>query len=544
MKRTRFCALAVVMLLLASACNLFPGDPDDEPEPPDVGGALRVAVTNPGTIDPSRSTSYAAHMVLQNICEPLVTADPATGELMPGAAESWTISDDARTITFRLKGGVAFHDGTEVKASDYVFSISRFVHSKTGSSRRFWFDRVSGYAAVASGTATTISGVTAPDEMTLVIKAARPFADLPAVLSHPGAGSAIPKASAEGAGFASRPGCTGPYQLMAPWDGKSDLRLVRANGYDGGNEAYSLGGRGFVDEIIFDVVGDLDEGYLLLDEGKVHVAEVPVTNRLVEAREVEGRVETGPSGTVSYIGFPTHKTPFGNANYRRALSAAIDRGRILTDMLADSRLAPEGMLPPSTGRASEESRCDLTRATPDIDAAKQSLADSKATAAEMKFDLHFNNEEDHSIWLTKVIEGWEEHLNVTASLKSKDLKSLLDDLTENKVVSPFRMQWVVEYPSPEAFLAPLFSSTSPDNFTRYRSEEFAAALSAARAERDDERRAALYADAADVLCQDAPIIVMWFGSRHIAFGEDVMSGSLTKVGSLGHPVLRELGLRA
>lgn len=524
------------------ACNLFPEEAQTQRETPGAGGVLGVAIGNPGTLDPSKATSWAATTVLQNICEPLVTAHPATGQLLPGAAESWEISEDAKTITFELRR-TRFHDGTEVEAADYVFSISRFVHKDTGSTRRFWLDRIAGYDDVSSGKTKTLTGITAPDERTLQIKAAQPFADLPAVLSHPGAGSALPKEAAEAKGFSSQPICTGPYQLAEPWDGKGDFKLVRSEAYVANNDAFSLGGRGFAEEIAFDVVANIDDGYQLLDEGKVEVAEVPVTTRLVEARATEGRVEVGPSGIVSYIGFPTHKGAFKEADYRRALAAAVDRGSIITDTLANSRLVPNGVLPPSVGPAAEFAGCELVSRSPDPEAAEGYLEESGVKGADLKFDLLFNAGENHERWLAKVVEGWEEHLGVTASLKGREHKALLDDLTEGEVAVPFRLAWPIEYPSPEAYLYHLFAEGRPDNFTRYSSKRFNEVLNAARAEPDDERRADLYAEAADLICMDAPVIVMWYGLRHLAFGETVVAAAPTRVGLFGHPVLRELGLR-
>lgn len=73
--------------------------------------------------DPNFRTLTAEHNLYRQIYEPMYFVNHDTGEMEPRLAESYTISDDGLVYTFKIKQGVKFHDGTEVKASDIVFTV-------------------------------------------------------------------------------------------------------------------------------------------------------------------------------------------------------------------------------------------------------------------------------------------------------------------------------------------------------------------------------------------------------------------------------------
>lgn len=535
--------LLALMLVVSTGCTLL-GPGEEGTVTPDIGGALTVAVSKPNSLDPSKGSNPAAVLILRQICLPLVEAHPLTGELLPGAAESWEIADGGKEVTFRLREGLEFHDGSLVEAEDYVYSLSRFVHRDTGSRFRFWLNRVPGYTAVSTGKSRTLSGVTAPDPETLVIRAVRPFADLPAVLSHPSAGSAVSKEHAGEEGFGEQPVCTGPYEVEETQEDDGSVTLVRSETYEPISEAYSRGGRGYLDSIRFEVAS-AEEGYQLLEEGEVDLTEVPVTDRFAEAQQTPGRLHSGPNGLVSYLGFPVKRGAFDNVVFRRALALAVDRRSVIEDLLASSRMMPEGFLPPTTGPAAERSKCSETmRPTADADAAALALEASEESEKALSFKIYYNEGEGHEAWLSEVADAWAGHLDVEAELDGREYRRYLDLLASGRHRGPFRLAWRVHYPSPEAFLAPIFRKGSPDNYMGYSSEEFQELLSDARAASDTEERERLYTDAADVLCDDLPMVVMWFGLAHFAFADELVSRSEQRVGIFGEPILRELGRRS
>jgi oligopeptide transport system substrate-binding protein len=90
----------------------------------------RGAAADPESLDPHKtSTTYEAD-IIRDLFEGLVAQD-AKAELIPGAAESWTVSDDGKTYTFKMRQGATWSDGAPVTADDFVYSWRRLVDPAT-----------------------------------------------------------------------------------------------------------------------------------------------------------------------------------------------------------------------------------------------------------------------------------------------------------------------------------------------------------------------------------------------------------------------------
>lgn len=113
-----------------------------------------------GTIDPHRGNDWTESMAMVNIYDALVFPDSG-GKMNPKLAESWSASPDGLTYTFKLRKGVRFHDGREVKAEDVVFSVERALALKEGYSW-LWAD--------------VIDTVVAKDDSSVTFRLNKPFA--------------------------------------------------------------------------------------------------------------------------------------------------------------------------------------------------------------------------------------------------------------------------------------------------------------------------------------------------------------------------------
>lgn len=523
--------LPLVLLVMLSACSL--GRPTPEDTPAKVlrpGGTIKVAILEPDSLDPAKASSRSALMTLKQVCEPLVRSDPRTGALKPGVAKSWEISADAKTITFKLREDAAFHNARKIVAEDFVFSMSRFVHPKQGSSEHFLLDKVAGYADVRNEKAAALAGAKAPDPQTLVVELSSPFAEFPAVMSNPAAGAVVPKEEVEkaGEGFGAAPVCNGSYSLAKPWTKGQENVLTKRDG-----------AKTLPKSLVFVPVADLATGYGLFEKGTVDIADVPLA-KLTSARAGKGKVDSGANGLIAYIGYPTKKPPFDNVLLRRSLSLSIDRTALIEELLIGSRQLPRGFLPSPAGEASK-SRCATLGKKADAEAAKKALQESKIDPASLKPSVYLNASGGHERWLEKVREQWKATLGIEASLKPDEWKKYLDFLVDPGADGPFRLAWAVRYPSAEAAFDPLFLGSSLDNFSKYQSADFDAALTKARATVNDSARLDAYVQAASLLCNDMPIVPVWFGQNHVAFNEGLRSRVNIRLDTFGDPVLGEIG---
>lgn len=131
--RRQFIASIAAMAGVVSL-GLEPAHAQGKPTPPRRGGTLIVGLSGePSVFDPNRQFSYETYRIDKHIYESLVAENLAKPfkdgppELVPALAESWTVSDDATTFTFKLRRGVKFHDGTDFDAEAVRFNVRRFT---------------------------------------------------------------------------------------------------------------------------------------------------------------------------------------------------------------------------------------------------------------------------------------------------------------------------------------------------------------------------------------------------------------------------------
>lgn len=135
-KRMLNCLVAAAVLALAlTGCGggQKSGDAPAASGSAQGGGAgeakdsLTIALTNePTTLDPQLAADSIGGMIILNLHDPLVRRDP-DGNVVPGLAETWEVSDDGMSITFHLQEGVKFQDGSGLTAEDVAFSLNRAI---------------------------------------------------------------------------------------------------------------------------------------------------------------------------------------------------------------------------------------------------------------------------------------------------------------------------------------------------------------------------------------------------------------------------------
>ena len=238
---------------------------------------LRIAVRTPSCIDPYNCQTDSDRQIVWQLFDPLTVYDFEQGEPVGRAAASWDVSDDACTFTFHLVEGATFHNGDPVDARSFKRAWNRIaspesaVASRYGaSSLGYLLALVEGYEAVASGAARSLSGVSCPDDLTLVVALVQPYADFACVVAHPALAPVPRLASYSPSAFYLAPVGNGPFMLAvgSAWEAGEDLELVRFEGYCGEPAA--------IDALRFVMTGDADDAYRSLQAGDLDVADVPI----------------------------------------------------------------------------------------------------------------------------------------------------------------------------------------------------------------------------------------------------------------------------
>ncbi|MFQ6122016.1 MAG: ABC transporter substrate-binding protein, partial [Dehalococcoidales bacterium] len=177
MKRALYIFFSVLFLcsLLVTSCA----------KAPPAEGELNLYGIDPITLDPAVSGEMTSHEYIAQIFGGLVRLDDNL-EPAPDIAERWEVSDDGRTYTFYLRKDVKFHNGRQVKAWDFKYSLERACDPDTGSrTAETYLGDIVGVKEVLEGKTREISGVRVIDDYTLQITIDAPKSYFLSKLTYP-----------------------------------------------------------------------------------------------------------------------------------------------------------------------------------------------------------------------------------------------------------------------------------------------------------------------------------------------------------------------
>lgn len=170
------------------------------------------------SLDPITTTEGETFKVTENIFETLLEYGVQDTTLHPGLAESWEVSDDALTYTFKLRQGVKFHDGTDFNADAVVFNFNRWMNGNADD-----FPYYTMFGGFKGEEGHVINEVKALDEYTVEFTLNRPQAPFLKNLAMSPFGIASPTAVEEhGDNFRKNPVGTGPFKFVE-WKQMTEL---------------------------------------------------------------------------------------------------------------------------------------------------------------------------------------------------------------------------------------------------------------------------------------------------------------------------------
>ncbi len=301
--RGAFSALAVaaIVSLAISGCS-SPSKPVSSGGT--AGGSLVVGVTSdPDTLFPWKATQFQAVSVLQNIYGTLTEFDQDLN-VVPGLAESWEASEDGLTVTFKLRSGVTFADGSTFGSEDVKSSLDKIKDEAT--------------AAVSRSSLASVVSVEAPDEQTVVLSLSAPDAALSA--SFAGVNMAILSSDDTEEALNTTPNGTGAYSF--------DSRVANQSITLKKNAQY-WGDEPTLNNIEFRVIPDESSIVSAMQSGNVQLA---VFNDPLVAQTAESANTTvAKTPQLSYHALQLNATrgDLADVNVRLAIQCAIDRQEVL-----------------------------------------------------------------------------------------------------------------------------------------------------------------------------------------------------------------------
>ncbi len=299
---------------------------------PAVGGTLVIgSIAEPDTLDPSFTTMG---LVLDYTGATLIAKDK-DNQYVPWAAESWEVSEDGLTYTFKVRQDMKFHDGTPVTAKDYAYTYTRDLDpASTGA---------------ASQMLAGVTAVTAPDDYTLVITLGAPNFYLLDNLTLTDYMQPMSEAwvNSQGDSVGKSINSNGPYILKEYVTG--DRAVLERNPDYTWAPAYAHQGPAYIEKIIFRFIPDISTIVAGLEAGEIDYIndiDVQYVTRLIELGMFD--IYEGPyPGTNPYLTINVAKPPFDDLKVRQAVAYALDRQAMIDVVLQGKGTIQYGPLAPS-----------------------------------------------------------------------------------------------------------------------------------------------------------------------------------------------------
>ncbi len=466
------------------------------------------------SLDPHVNFDAAAGWIQSDAYEGLITYDPSGG-IIPGAAESWEVSDDGRTYTFHLRDGLKWSNGDPLLAQDFVNGVLRTLNPETASEKGYYFTstiEITGAAALNNGETTDISGfgMTAPDDRTVVVAMDNPA---PHMLDLMGSFQLTPlhgpSFAAHGAGV-----FVDPANLVS--NGAYVIREIvpQSHVYLEANPNYWDAANVSIKKIKYHVTEDVATELKRYQAGEIDVTyDVPLNQ--IDALMATGELHVAPTTEVIYYSFNLTHAPFQSHDLRRALTLAIDRDTL------ENKIVKGGTIP----TFSYASGFDPTYAGPAIAEATMTQAEREALAQELyakagygpdnvlKLNIVSTVAEDPAKRSQGIALMWKKVLGVEAVVEPVERKAWLDIFYAG-TWDVFADNLVGDFAGAETFLSYMRPSAEPGyNWVK---PEYDAAMDVAAALPDKASRNAALALAEKILLDDylfAPVGIL--PSRHL-----------------------------
>ena len=469
------------------------------------GGTLRAGLeSDPPNMDPHRSTSAVDRQVFQSLYDKLVDTDQNLA-IVPMLATSWTISPDGKTITFTLRRGVKFHDGTPFNADAVVYNFNRMRDPNFPSARRSEIG--------------PIQKAEAADPYTVKITLERPYSPLLYVLTDRSGMMVSPAAAQkEGLDFALHPVGTGAFRFVEkiPQD---HVTLER-------NPDYWMQGEPYLDRVIYRSFPDDNARVANVKSGDVDIINIvplPQVKQLAkEAAEPGARFRLLEHGAFQWNGIwlNTTKPPFDNKLLRQAFNATIDRDVIANIVLQGAAYPAYSFFPTGTPAY------DPTWKIPPRNLA---LAKEKLQAAGLPGGFSFTlltvpREEQQAI--AQAVQAMAAEAGIRINIQIVEFGTLLQTLDHLQHQAGL-LGWSGR-PDPDFDIYPFMTQSGIGSFNDagYADPKVQTLLDAARLLHDMAQRKRVYRQVTEILADDVPYVWLYFQKEYKLVS--------TKVGGFNH----------
>lgn len=471
-------------------------------------GVLDINIASePDSIDPALNTSVDGAIMISHLFESLIRWDDdgeGNAVLKPGIAESWEVSDDGLTWTFKLRDA-KWSDGKEITADDFVYSWNRLVDPATGADYEYMLDMVKGYDEKKLD-------ISAPDPKTFVVNlnVKCPYFEeicaFPAVMP---VRKDIIEANKTWTNSPETLVSNGAYKLEK-WEHNSTLSMVK-------NPEYYDQDSVKAEKLAFHLQDDQNAIYASYRSGDLDfINSVPQEEiqKLLDTKELKIKPYVG----TYFVCFNTEKEPFNDPKVRKAFSLAIDRNFIVNQVTGQGQEPATAYVPSGVYDANGAEGDDFRTVGGDyysindedyeknIEEAKKLMEEAGYKDGEgfPQIDYLYNTDENHKAIAEALQNMWQENLGVQVNLQNQDWNVFLKERKEGNY-NIARHGWIADYNDPMSFID-MWLTGGGNNDAQYKNEEFDKYVKAAKATSDPDERMENMHKAEDILIGEDNVV--------------------------------------
>ncbi len=501
----------LVSLVCLTGCGKKSGAPTEADTAAAQGILLIGNGTEPQDLDPQVVTGVPESKLANAFFEGLVSYGPQGNDTVPGAAESWDVSEDKLTYTFHLRAAARWSNGDPVTATDFVRSYQRILTPSLAAEYSYKLFDVVGAEAYYRGELKDFAqvGFSAPDPLTLVIRLHHRTPYFLEQLKHSSWFPVhIPTVEKFGGldrkGSAwTRPGNlvgNGPF-VLAEWKPNQRIIATRSPTYWDRDSVR-------LNAIHFFAVDDANTEERMFRTGLLHrTNDLPIGKIDSYRRDYSDVYQQSPYYGLYYFRINVTRPPFNDVRVRRAFNLALDRESLVKFVTRGGQEPAYSLAPPAsfyTARA---------RFHADAAEARRLLAEAgfPGGAGFPKVEVLYNTSENHRKICEALQEMWRRELGVEVSLVNQEWKVYLETM-HRLDYQIGRAGWIGDYLDPHTFYD-TFVTGGGNNDTGWSNAKYDQLLRDSFKAPTPEARLEIFQQMEEIFVSELPIIPIYYYQR-------------------------------
>ncbi len=469
----------------------------EENSGPQSGGTITIGSTEePDTLDVHKTAMAVASTITHHLGGTLLSVNPETNELEGDLAESYQVSEDGKTITFKIRQGVTFTDGTPLTAQVFKDTYDRILNPDTG-------------ATVAASLIPGIQSTSAPDDQTFVIELAAPSAPFLRNLSGRGYLQPLSMAAIEkhGDNYGRNPVGAGPF-IFKEWVTGQSITLERNDAYNWPPRSVENKGKAYPDQIVYKFIQDQQTMLAALDSGSIDVAMNVAPKDVLRYRNNPNYyvLEAERQGLGLFLEMNLEDEVLSDLNVRKAINMAINKDAIIKAVLNGEGTPAYGPIPATIFGYDSNVENYGHKLNPDeaislleqSGFAKNSDGMMEKDGKELAFELLIMPTYSQA---AQMVQGMLKDIGVNVSIQSMEAGTLIEKVSQGDYDMSFL---AYSYGDPD-ILTLLFHSSQIGglNHVRVQNAELDALLDKGRTTIDPEERKKVYAEVQKIIVENA-----------------------------------------